>query len=337
MISVIITAHNRKKFLLSALDSVLNQTLPRTLYEIIIVKNFIDPEIDEKILQIKEKYGIKLVNIFCKDDEIGKKLIVGIDKSIGEVICILEDDDMFHPEKLSTIYTVFSNPKIKFYHNMLKVFGEGYKRKGKIDSLFNTNINSPIVVCDEQKINAWKDLLLMGAGFNLSSMAIRRELVIKYKAIIEQINFAVDIALFYMALIENGCIYIDNYVFTLFRLSKPDTYLHYDASVWEYSKSIKYCRDLELLLSFFDGSYFNQAILNDFTFWKAKCLFLSKLMHNRITVNFTIKDYYNSLKYLLISKQKLRTKFRYFFALLLSLMPKFLVALITRYIDVLNF
>jgi glycosyltransferase involved in cell wall biosynthesis len=39
-ISVIITAHNRREFLLDAVNSALNQTLPKDEYEIIIVKNF---------------------------------------------------------------------------------------------------------------------------------------------------------------------------------------------------------------------------------------------------------------------------------------------------------
>ena len=41
-ISVIITAHNRKEFLLEAVNSALNQTLPKDEYEIIVVKNFQD-------------------------------------------------------------------------------------------------------------------------------------------------------------------------------------------------------------------------------------------------------------------------------------------------------
>jgi len=38
-ISVIITAHNRRELLLEAVNSALNQTLPKDEYEIIVVKN----------------------------------------------------------------------------------------------------------------------------------------------------------------------------------------------------------------------------------------------------------------------------------------------------------
>ncbi|EQD28177.1 cell wall biosynthesis glycosyltransferase, partial [mine drainage metagenome] len=46
LISVIITAYQRKNYLLDALNSAVNQTLDRKYYEIIVVKNFSDSEID---------------------------------------------------------------------------------------------------------------------------------------------------------------------------------------------------------------------------------------------------------------------------------------------------
>ena len=41
-ISVIITAYNRKDFLFNAIKSVVNQTLDKKYYEIIVIKNFED-------------------------------------------------------------------------------------------------------------------------------------------------------------------------------------------------------------------------------------------------------------------------------------------------------
>jgi len=56
-ISVIITAYNRKEFLLDAFNSALNQTLSRDKHEIIVTKNFRDSKIDSYI----KKNGGKLV------------------------------------------------------------------------------------------------------------------------------------------------------------------------------------------------------------------------------------------------------------------------------------
>ncbi|MEM3811936.1 MAG: glycosyltransferase [Thermoplasmata archaeon] len=54
-ISVIITAYNRKEYLLDAIKSVINQTLNRGFYEIIVVKNFHDKDIDNYITENKVK------------------------------------------------------------------------------------------------------------------------------------------------------------------------------------------------------------------------------------------------------------------------------------------
>ncbi|MGC8544043.1 MAG: glycosyltransferase, partial [Vulcanisaeta sp.] len=48
-ISVVITAYNRREFLKYAVKSVINQTLDKSLYEIIVVKNFRDPEVDHVV------------------------------------------------------------------------------------------------------------------------------------------------------------------------------------------------------------------------------------------------------------------------------------------------
>ena len=46
-LSVIITAHNRKNYLEDALESLIDQTLDRNLFEIIVVKNFYDGNLDQ--------------------------------------------------------------------------------------------------------------------------------------------------------------------------------------------------------------------------------------------------------------------------------------------------
>jgi len=52
-ISVIITAYNRKEYLLNAIKSVINQTLDKKYYEIIVIKNFNDKNIDDFINENK--------------------------------------------------------------------------------------------------------------------------------------------------------------------------------------------------------------------------------------------------------------------------------------------
>jgi len=48
-ISVVVTAYDRKKYLLGAVQSALNQTISKDLYEVIVVKNFRDETIDRQL------------------------------------------------------------------------------------------------------------------------------------------------------------------------------------------------------------------------------------------------------------------------------------------------
>ncbi|MGC8664006.1 MAG: glycosyltransferase family 2 protein [Thermoplasmata archaeon] len=114
-ISVIITAHDRKEFLKEAINSVINQTLDKSFYEIIVVKNFKDEKIDSYI----EKWGI--INIYTEEIELSKKIALGIENAKGEVISLLEDDDLFMPKKLETVYNYF-----KKYENLVYLHNSEY-------------------------------------------------------------------------------------------------------------------------------------------------------------------------------------------------------------------
>ena len=74
-ISVIITAHNRREFLLEAVNSALNQTLPKDEYEIIVVKNFENKRIDKFL----EEHNVK--NIVTKEEPLGAKIVKGVEES----------------------------------------------------------------------------------------------------------------------------------------------------------------------------------------------------------------------------------------------------------------
>ena len=110
-ISVIITAYNRKEFLLNAIKSVLNQTLDKKYYEIIVIKNFEDKNIDNFIS------GNNIKQILM-DGTLGRFLDKGISEAKGEIISFLDDDDLFCENKLNIVYEEFKKDRnIVYYHN----------------------------------------------------------------------------------------------------------------------------------------------------------------------------------------------------------------------------
>ena len=72
LISVIITAYNRREFIRDAVNSVINSVLPEDEYEIIVVKNFKDEYVDS----IVEKTGGK--SIIANLVTVGAMIALGI-------------------------------------------------------------------------------------------------------------------------------------------------------------------------------------------------------------------------------------------------------------------
>lgn len=111
-ISVLITAYDRREFIKEAIDSALSQSLDKEEYEIVVIKNYKDESIDKYI----DENNIK--NIYSKDITLAGKLAEGTLNSNGEIICFLEDDDLFTEGKLLHVYNLFKKYKnLVYYHN----------------------------------------------------------------------------------------------------------------------------------------------------------------------------------------------------------------------------
>ena len=171
-ISVIITAYNRKEFLLNAIKSVLYQTLDKKYYEIIVIKNFRDENIDCFINENKIKHIVM-------DGTVGEFLDKGILETNGEIISFLDDDDLFFPNKLDVIYNEFKRYNdVVYYHNNHITMDERYQ---KLDS----NLGKSII-------------------FNLSSISIKKAIFNLNN--LKKINSNTDHFMYLLALESNKVI-----------------------------------------------------------------------------------------------------------------------------------
>ncbi|MGC9107703.1 MAG: glycosyltransferase family 2 protein [Infirmifilum sp.] len=116
-ISVIVTAYNRKRYLLGAVKSALNQTLPRDHYEVIVIKNFRDDLIDSKL----NEWGV--TNLYSESVGLGAMIYEALQVAKGDVISFLDDDDEFLPGKLERVAQEFSDP-IGFFYNKQEFINE---------------------------------------------------------------------------------------------------------------------------------------------------------------------------------------------------------------------
>jgi glycosyltransferase involved in cell wall biosynthesis len=213
-ISIIVTAYNRRKYIRQAIQSVINSTLPRDSYELIVVKNFRDEFVDSTVEKLSGK------SILADVASIGAKISIGIRMARGDVVTFLEDDDMYSPVRLEILTDVFRrDPSLIYYHNNVLVIDES--NRFVYDSIVErTNILREVIARDnEEKINAF-ELHKWYLGLRLSSMAVRRGFICRWAGVIKLFPDLVDVLIYLLALVSEGTALHDPRRLTYYRVSE---------------------------------------------------------------------------------------------------------------------
>lgn len=137
-ITVIIRTYNSEKYLQKALDSVLNQTIPSYLYEILIIDDGSN-DTTKQILNIYKK-GHKQIRTFFQEHRGAiKALNTGIRESFGKYLIILDSDDEFKPEILEKMYqtAIEENADYVYCDYYEKFEGGDLKKISLKDNIFN--------------------------------------------------------------------------------------------------------------------------------------------------------------------------------------------------------
>lgn len=219
MISVIIVCHERRNFILQAIKSVERQTISKDLYEIIVVKNFLDEKIDKYIECLNGK------NILSMETSGWSKLICGVKASEGEILCFLDDDDMFREDKLENIFTIFNKyQSLCFLHNgYLKILENEEINISKYNKSFeNSHLKLFDTTIDKDLYKAIK----MRLDFNSSSISVKKKYILnRLETPNDSIIKSVDTFIFYLML-ENSL--------TIANYSEKLTFYRYHNSVSNY-------------------------------------------------------------------------------------------------------
>ncbi len=221
-ITVIITAYNRRNYLIEAMKSVSLQTLKKEHYEVIVVKNFYDDKVEEFI----NEQGF--ISVYSNEKLQGKMLYDGIKIASGNLISLLDDDDIFLPQKLEHVYYKFqSNPSLSYLHNgYTSEFGDrvDYRQNHRISENMQFSIkqislkNSSLM--QKRKIAKFKQA---GGDFNASCISFKKDILKDKVSFLERVNHSIDTFLFCSALISGGELMMDTQVDTLYRISNTNT------------------------------------------------------------------------------------------------------------------
>lgn len=101
LVSIIINNYNYGRFLREAIDSALNQTYPYT--EVIVV----DDGSTDNSREIIASLGNRIVPVLKENGGQASAFNAGFAASRGDIICFLDSDDIFMPEKVAEVVDVF--------------------------------------------------------------------------------------------------------------------------------------------------------------------------------------------------------------------------------------
>ena len=249
-ISVVIMCFNRRKFLVQSVNSVLQQTLSRDKYEILVTKNFEDNDIDLFLSQ----NGI--FSILEEDVNIGTMIVNAISRARGEYISFLDDDDIFYPDKLSTIFkAITSIPGLVYYHNAFDTIDSDSL---KIDDYRHRHPRSQIILREGNTHTTLRTVKPLSGDINMSSITVRRDLLTKYAQHIKNIDGLQDVFIFYLSVLSGGELLLDSLVTTGYRIHTSES--HGDLEDFEnYSSGIrnvlkKYLKSYEILMTIRDNT-----------------------------------------------------------------------------------
>jgi len=105
LVSVIVNNYNYERFVGAAISSALHQTYDRV--EVVVV----DDGSSDDSRAVIEGYGKEIVSVFKPNEGQASAFNVGFSKSSGEIICLLDADDVFLPNKVEKVIEAYKNEK----------------------------------------------------------------------------------------------------------------------------------------------------------------------------------------------------------------------------------
>jgi len=217
-ISVIVTAYRRRQYLYNALLSVKAQTLPRDKYEVIVVKDFEDPQVDNLIKEMGWR------SVYSDEEYQGRMYLNGLKEANGDIIAFLDDDDVYMPSKLEYVYNVFErNPDVVYLQHSYRLVDVSYRDIPELVREAPKNL----VPQDELKLT-WDEvskykwygypdpILYIFRSYRLypdrngTAIAVRRELLDRHKDLLNGLVYEIDCFLFAAAIADRVSLFFSD-------------------------------------------------------------------------------------------------------------------------------
>jgi glycosyltransferase involved in cell wall biosynthesis len=199
-VSVVVPTFNGASFVEEALKSILSQSHP---VEIIVV----DDASTDGTKSILESFGdaIRVIHLSQNSGGPARPLNIGIDAAEGEFIAVLDQDDIFHRNKIEAQVKVMrDNPGLSFAFSSAELFGPGKKYFPNLD--WKKEISSSLI--DREKMTR----LLLDHGNivrGYPAFLFRKESWKKKGGLDESLQIASDYEFLFWLCREGGAYFFD--------------------------------------------------------------------------------------------------------------------------------
>jgi len=256
-LTVLVMAYKRKDYLKEALLSVLNQTIPRSEYEIICIKGFQDEDLSAFMRQNN------IMELFC-DGTLGERLVAGLKNSSYDIILFLDDDDIFREDKLMSVRNAFVQSGCVYFHNNVHLIDRDSRSISNPIDPFSKQIDDTILW---SPLRGFKSIIRHRGDFNMSSIAVLKGEICKYDKILPEIKASPDTITFFLLLQINRSFFFSKEKLTMYRIHESETNMSKDKE-----------RMLDVSLR-----YYNSRLIcyRGLTNLKVKKLFLGYLLESK--------------------------------------------------------
>jgi glycosyltransferase involved in cell wall biosynthesis len=124
LVSILINNYNYGRFLGEAIDGALAQTYENV--EVVVV----DDGSKDNSREVIASYGGRIRGVLKENGGQASAFNAGIAASKGEIICLLDSDDIFLPDKVASIVRILdANPQVGWCFDQVRKFDDGTKKR----------------------------------------------------------------------------------------------------------------------------------------------------------------------------------------------------------------
>lgn len=222
-ISVIVNAYTNDKFLPQALGSVVDQEFDGDI-DLIILRPGPGLEVAQPIRTKAADRGIRVEVVQVPYGPVGTGLERGVRSAHGDVIALLDDDDLWEPGKLAQVEVAFRKPRVVYFHNSQTFVDEANRPLSRLNVHRLIRHPASLLPAGKRVFVDSSDATTLARGrtyepdFQNSSITIRKDVLQTYLGSAALVTQGEDTFLYYCALASRGILAITTDCLTRYRI-----------------------------------------------------------------------------------------------------------------------